>query len=464
MTAYSRKSGRYFALVCIVVVLVFFTGILCRVVTRQIVVKKLGITNNITKAVFFDISKLGQLPERQINIDWQKKYPFTASSTGESTNRILAMAASYKARAAAVKASVEDYVEKIFPGWVLLADVARRQEYLLHWKHNDVLLQRNNILLMQNGYLTYAGKELDSNRIEEIADSLAAFQAWLAERKIPLLYINDGSKVNPADRQLSAKDRLLEHTNENGDALQNALQARGVPYIDMRQEMQKAGLDWYASYYRTDHHWKTQIGMWAAGVIAERLNSQYGFAFDKSFFNEENYQSDAYTLKGSQWRAGYRYAALDYGCPDDEYTYFLPEFPTYFSVEIPSRGISQRGKYENTLLNMKQVLAGREYSEADFVSDLNAYCDNVTWHIDAALGIFKNLLPVHNEKKILILQDSFGYYLTTYLACDVAEIHVIHPHYFTGSFRAYVEETKPDMVIVSYYEGNMDDKSFFDFR
>ncbi len=46
MKEYSRKSGKIFAVVCLMIIFVFFATIICRVVTRQLVVKKLGITNN----------------------------------------------------------------------------------------------------------------------------------------------------------------------------------------------------------------------------------------------------------------------------------------------------------------------------------------------------------------------------------------------------------------------------------
>ena len=113
-------------------------------------------------------------------------------------------------------------------------------------------------------------------------------------------------------------------------------------------------------------------------------------------------------------------------------------------------------------------MESREYSETDLMYKPDAY-NNATWHNDA-VGIFKNLLPVANHKKLLVVQDSFGWYLTTYLACGVQEVHVIHPMQFDGSLHAYIEEIKPDMVIVLYCARNIKKinmathKSAFDFR
>ena len=114
-------------------------------------------------------------------------------------------------------------------------------------------------------------------------------------------------------------------------------------------------------------------------------------------------------------------------------------------------------------------MESREYSETDLMYKPDAYNINATWHNDD-VGIFKNLMPVDNHKKLLVLQDSFGFYLTTYLACDVQEVHVLHLLKFDGSLRAYIEEIKPDMVIVLYCARNIkkinwaNHKAAFDFR
>lgn len=76
------------------------------------------------------------------------------------------------------------------------------------------------------------------------------------------------------------------------------------------------------------------------------------------------------------------------------------------------------------------------------------------WQNDP-IGIFKNKSAKDNEdKKILILQDSYSWYSTTYLACDVGEIHVIHPT-LNGSIRAYIKELQPDVVIIMYCAMNI---------
>lgn len=74
------------------------------------------------------------------------------------------------------------------------------------------------------------------------------------------------------------------------------------------------------------------------------------------------------------------------------------------------------------------------------------------------------------DKKLLILSDSFGWFLNTYLACDIGETHMINLMTFDGSIRTYIEQMKPDAVMVLYCEKNIkpidwySHLSQFDFR
>ena len=54
-----------------------------------------------------------------------------------------------------------------------------------------------------------------------------------------------------------------------------------------------------------------------------------------------------------------------------------------------------------------------------------------------------------------MLQDSFSWYLTSYLACDVGEIDIIYPEAFTGSIKKYIEKMQPDVVIMIMCERNI---------
>ena len=220
-----------------------------------------------------------------------------------------------------------------------------------------------------------------------------------------------------------------------------------IPFIDMREKMRSAGLDWYRSYYKYDHHWKTETGLWAAGVIATELNKSYGFNYDMKYFLPESYQMETYDdiFFGGQARE-----VGDTTVKPESYTKILPKFNTKFEFVVPTRSIRKNGKYEETLFDSEQFDKTLLYTEKDYKTKPDAY-HSVGWRNDA-IGVIKNLGTYNNSKRILFIQDSFAWYLTTYMATDTKEIHLMYPSGFTGSIRSYIEKHNPDLVIVIFCE------------
>ncbi len=61
------------------------------------------------------------------------------------------------------------------------------------------------------------------------------------------------------------------YSNKNADLFLKRISEAGVNTIDLREYILQDGLDIRKMFYRTDHHWVTCSGLWAAGKIAEGL-------------------------------------------------------------------------------------------------------------------------------------------------------------------------------------------------
>lgn len=89
---------------------------------------------------------------------------------------------------------------------------------------------------------------------------------------------------------------------------------------------------------------------------------------------------------------------------------------------------------------------------------------------DALVHIRNLNVPDNSEKKILMLQDSFSWYSTSFLACDIGAVDTIHPSVFSGSVRNYIAQTRPNAVVLMYCERNIKPidwtthESMFDMR
>ena len=472
------KNRKLIAFVCLSVLIVLLSAIWIRTLTRQVLVKALGMHNAFTEVVLFDQLKMQQAgigdgintetAEKKIDINWAKFYPFGDENGADISNasKEYGVINRYTEIVGSIKNNTDYYTSKFLPGYDYWLQAYRIYRDKINWnmeaakKSNDVVVIR-----MENDYLTYQEPYVSNESITEIADSVEDFRDYLSTKNIPFYYVNFGSKVNPYDKQLSLADISRENTNENGDRLISALNERNVNTVDMRKLMREDRLDWYDSYYITDHHWTNKTGMWAAGKIAEILNQNEGYNFDNKYFDINNYTVTEYK---DFWYGGQGQALNRIGCNKEPYSTIIPKFETNFEVNIPTDDFHEKGGYENVLFNMEHFTEITSPNADKYATDEAYGC--VRWNNDA-LGQIKNLNASSNsDKKILILTDSFSWYLATYLACDVGEIDLIHPMEFDGSIRKYVEETKPDLVLLMYCERNIvpidlsTHKSQFDLR
>jgi hypothetical protein len=250
---------------------------------------------------------------------------------------------------------------------------------------------------------------------------------------------------------------LYEYTNENADALLSVLNEKGVKTFDMRQLMKEDGLDWYASFYKTDAHWTTRTGLWCASKIAELLNENSGCEYDLSLFNEGAYEITAYD---NFWYGSWARTIHLVGCEKDSFEVIIPTYNTDFEISIPSQNYYEKGTYQQVMIRTKLLDEIKGYNDTDFLHQYDPYHIS-TWR-NHALGTIKNNSTSDNkDKKILIIQNSLGWYSSSFLACDTGEIDLIHPSEFTGSIREYVNQTEPDIVIIMPDQAQISANSVF---
>lgn len=463
MKEINKKIKYIISGLCFGILILFMLMIGIRFFTVHVLIKRMGMDNSFTRGVCYDNEAVfnENNENKKVYIDWNKLYPLEEKINYDSSRRFNCLS-KYQEKILALEEKINAYTKEYLAGQKLITEANCVYKNLIHWKYGASGAEKNStIIYMKNSYLTFQHPKVAEKDMEEVADSVKDFSNYLDSKGIPFLYVNAGSKVNPGNKQLSAYDETLEYTNENGNALQVALDKRNIIYLDMRKEMMKADLDWYDAYYITDHHWKTETQLWAAGIIANKLNEIADMRFDSYYFGEEAYEFTRHKnlMFGPQGEI-----ATHINAKPEEFTTIFPIFDTDFSVEIPTNSYRRQGDYKTTLFDLSLLERGLNSDNEKYIY----YC--ARWQNDA-LGIIKNNnAPNNKNKKILVLQDSFGWYLTTYLACDVGEIDIINPVQFNGSIKAYVEAVSPDAVVVLYCERDIEKidwnthESRYDFR
>ena len=133
----------------------------------------------------------------------------------------------------------------------------------------------------------------------------------------------------------------------------------------------------------------------------------------------------------------------------------IPNFDTSFEIEFPTRGKIRKGNYENSLFDdivYEEVVKSVQQQSYYYANSPDAYEGSVAWRNDD-LEIIRNKFSNFNKgKKVLILQDSFGLYTSTYLSQGLDEVHLVYLPKFNGSIRAYIKDIKPDVVLMLYNE------------
>lgn len=241
---------------------------------------------------------------------------------------------------------------------------------------------------------------------------------------------------------------VANYEKSNYDRFTQALTEKGIPLLNIREEMKTDGLTDLVAFYKSDHHWTAETAFWAVGKICEKLKSDCGLEYDDFYLDLDNYDVTVYEnwfLGGLTDKVG-RWFTPDVA---DDFALITPGFSTDLVVECPFEGTYRQGNFVETALDMN-ALASRSGAYAVYSGG------------DFGLHILKNnTLP--DGKKVLLIRDSFAMPVIPFLSLAFSEVHAIDmrrnfPEAF--SVAKYMSEIKPDYVIILYTSIEPDDERF----
>lgn len=305
---------------------------------------------------------------------------------------------------------------------------------------HKILLQRtmNDVVLLDNGH----GSELldrtdfSEEGIESNAESLADFSEWLADRGIDLTFMLEPYKCEKDSNHLP--NGLSDYSNELSDGFLNALDNRGVDYIDIRECIKEDGKDYYSLFLKTEHHWRPEGGFYAFIKLSRYLETQYGEEIDPYPLDISHYEQVTY--KGAS--LGY------YGdktgrifMPPEDYTLIYPGWKTLQSCEIPHKNLIRKGTFYDTVFDQDFFAKGRHGMYHAYIG-----------------GDFPIVLheseTAKNDKKILMFIDSFAIVPEAFLTTEFKHVYAIDLRWVlrNGMHETaidFVKQYQPDHVIVS---------------
>ncbi len=378
--------------------------------------------------------------ETFVQKDWSKKYPFgknyefeptvkaeknTAEENKETESGIFS---AYLAKVNAIKESIDYYTTKLLPGRMKYVEANALFGKTVGMK---IVSGSDSVVVMKNGYLTFES----STSLDAVAqaESVKWFDEIMKKKGINFMYFQYPTKEKEADGMLP--EGVADGANKTADNLIERLKSSGVKCSDLRAALSQKDNDWYSNFFKTDHHWKPETGVWAAGQIVGTLNSNFGYELDTDIGKLENYNVDVYEKYcfGSQGKI----ATLTFADPED-ISIIYPKKETNITVSY-NADKPVTGRFENVLFN-------KEYLNPDYYnySVYSAYLNG-----NKALTEIKNN-DCKNGKKILIIGDSYNKCVAPYLSLAFEKVDLLDRRYFNGSVIDYIDKTEPDIVIIAY--------------
>ncbi len=283
------------------------------------------------------------------------------------------------------------------------------------------------------------GCKSDTN-IQEIVAKIKELETVAEDNGAHFLYC-----AAPRKEELETlPENVVNWSRDNHIRFVDELRASQVPTLDLTSMIKESGIPVTEAFYYTDHHWRAKTGFSATEAICARLEEQYGFQYDRTYTNLENYQITHYPdwFLGSHGKKAGTYFTWRGA---DDFDLITPKFETGFTAEQPLKGEKREGAFEETLLYMERL-------EKDYYKS-NPYATYSGGNY--RLNIIKNELNP-DGKKILMVRDSFACVVAPFLALQTGELHTCDMRDNQDSavdkvnLKEYIEEIHPDYVIILY--------------
>lgn len=295
------------------------------------------------------------------------------------------------------------------------------------------------VLKLKNGYLVFEPKNKaydDTDHVEYVSE----LNNVCEKNDIDFLYVSKPAKGREAS--LYPDIYPVKGSDHTGETV-SKLNENGVDTLDLTAKIEEEGLDLYDLFYIADHHWTTSTGLWGAREIATELNARYGYGLDTSLLDESLYEIEHYdsVYLGSQGRrVGQYFAGMD------DFDILWPTFETSFDVEYYNADGNYSGDFSDVFLFRDQLNLERPLTldTIDYDVYMQGNHELIQCHNHLA----------NNDKKCLIMINSFGCVLCPFLSLEFSELDCIDVRSFTDqSIADYIEETQPDVVVYMLNRG-----------
>ncbi|MBQ7578013.1 MAG: hypothetical protein IJT21_07105 [Synergistaceae bacterium] len=366
--------------------------------------------------------------ESNIHINWEKLYPFENpiyAHTRLTQESVLKRTYKY------LKARFIAHTSERLLLYIHIVEAANKYRNFINWNISHIA-EYNAVIKLKHGHFATFTKSFD---VSEKVASVRNFANFCESHDIKFFYVNLPNQIcKSEDKDIAG---TLDFSNQNADNFLQMLGDYGVKYYDMREILHDQGMNHHEAFFITDHHWKPETGLWAAREILKFLRNGYKWPVNPEILNPENFD---YVIYRDWYLGSYGQKITLVRAKPEDFTMIYPKFDTLLKLEIPDKKINISGDFR-IIYDMKQLNEKDYYS----LSPYQAYM-----YGGRPIVKIENLLA-HNEKKLMMVYDSFSLPVIPFMALDIKHIEAIDLRQFNGSLETYIKRNKPDLIIAIYY-------------
>lgn len=319
-----------------------------------------------------------------------------------------------------IESNFETYAGEKFMGYLPLEKINECMDTLLGWEIVYARTDGTDYVLNTGSKYSSTEKSDMEEKVELVMDIEECVSASGAE----FLYVQLPYKIDEASSQVPWGASAYE--NENADTLLLSLQNEGIATFDLRSALYETDWDNDSGFYMEDGHWTVNTALKATRLIAEKLNQSFDYQYNSDYFNEDNFECITYQTNN-----------LSY---PETVDILYPKYETDLEFIDAYRSIEFTGTFEDACID--QIMLADERS-----SVLTIYMANRIRNSYLAETI--NHMETSNpDKKILIISNSFGWYVASYLALDTEVVDYTYYYDDPDAIEQIVQELDPDLVMM----------------
>ena len=303
----------------------------------------------------------------------------------------------------------------------------------------------NNVIKLDNGYCATMNDKTPHEILELDASNLEKYNDYLSDRGIPLIYVSTPYKIAKGEEGMPLSAKGKEFTNENVDEFIELLNETSVDYVDIREKMNNDNVNQYDYFFRTDHHWNMRGGLYTYSIIENWLCEKLKCQVDENISNVNSYTFENYR-KYHLGSCGQR-TGLAFVNGADDFEIVIPNYNVYLEKSNNTLITDFIDYYDKDQLLKKSYKSS--FYDRIFKSTTFGYSNKFS----------------RNDKKILVIGDSMAMTVYPFLALGFKEVNFIWHSSDKSELREYIENYKPDAVVIIYYpiELNSGANYCFDF-